>query len=245
MDLENSDGSREEETADETIEELCNRYNVSLQIFENNWSARTTLPVSEAQEILQLYGAVSQENDGIDIYNTYSSLAGSFIKKVYQQLPQTTVEIGDKPQPDNIKALSFLGEEMGANEALNHKIFHELAHVAIFYEMIDALEEIHPKAGLDDSVKYYEALTKTFRDSSRPLSLLKDIKTTDGPPFYSQQELFFEDLAEALATRMSGDKAWEKYTAYIADSALDENYTRDFITIVNKIFSRTKSQGGI
>ncbi len=232
--------NQEDETsANERVERFCRKYNIRLEILKNTWVSRTILPTREAGDLLQQFGGATSGR-GVDIANTYSAIAGSFIRKVSPLLPQTTLEIGEKPPPANIRSLTFKGEFMSGGEAMTHKIFHEIGHTAIFYEMVDALETLHPRADLNETFKYYGAVLSELRKSPRPLSMLDKIPGANGGSFYTPEEMIYEDLAEALAVRFTGRKEWDEYAKYIRHgSTLAQKYFPDIEKLVNSIYARS------
>ncbi|MBI2595446.1 hypothetical protein HYW46_01780 [Candidatus Daviesbacteria bacterium] len=233
--------SREQEDPNEEIEKLCLKYNVSLDIIDNSWQARTTLPHEKAGEVLERFGTISSPEEGTDVYNTYSVLAGSFIRQTGEPIPKTRMEIGNLPRPPGIRKLTFMGEFKDDDQDLQSKIFHELSHVAIFYEMVGALEKLYPNANLDDSIKFIEELVKSLRASGRPLSMLDEMKNTGGSKFYDEGELVYEDLAEALAVRFEGEESWENYKKYVKQSETGKKYFSDLEGLINTIYAGTKN----
>lgn len=220
----------------EEIKKISASYNIRVKTDDSRWSSMNTFPIPEMQMILrdpQKYGteAVTLTELGSD---HFSQLVGGVIRKSSQVLPETTTILGMAPAPKAVKEMSFLGEYMSEYDHVVHRTYHELSHTIIFYEMVDALKEAFPSENLSDSIRRLDIDTGKLRRSDSPLSRLDKLN------FYSQDELTYEDLAEALAIRLYSEEKWKIYK-HFCSSKNPEAFSR-IEKVINIMYSNVKQK---
>lgn len=229
---ENGNNNSESLPNEERVARFFKKYNVKAKFNRNNWSQRTEFS-GETNEVLK--GAARSDAEARELVglgnNHFEQLAGYLVDKYSLEKPVLEMHIGEAATPVEIKALTFLGEAMDDDEMVGHKINHEMGHVAIYYEMVEALKTLYLDQDITQAVGGLYLNVQRLRRSDRPLSKLEDLD------FYNEGELFYEDLAEAYAIKFGGDERWESYQRFLLSGApQNRQAASEVIKVVNKLY---------